>query len=126
MLSRCIKPGGSAVPTDVHVAGAGEAIRILGAWYGNGFDAEGPWAPTLEKIDKALDAWDHSHPTIEGRRLIIQMIVGGMTQYLTQVQGMPKSVEERLSKRIRRYIWDEKKMSPVSMDTLLAPFSDGG
>ena len=26
--------------------------------------------------------------TIEGRKLIIQIVVGGITQYLTQVQGI--------------------------------------
>jgi hypothetical protein len=55
------------------------------------------------------------------------MVVGGMTQYLTQVQRMPKDVEKRLTKRIRKYIWkDEKNYSPVSEATLQAPVEEGG
>ncbi|KAF9269406.1 hypothetical protein L218DRAFT_983309 [Marasmius fiardii PR-910] len=36
---------------------------------------------------------------MDSRKKIVQMIVGGMTQYLTQVQGIPKNVEKLLSKR---------------------------
>lgn len=63
---------------------------------------------------------------MEGRRLIIQMIVGGMTQYLTQVQGMPHKIEKYLVKRIRRFIWDDKKVPPVNTDTLYMPITQGG
>ncbi|KAJ4480838.1 hypothetical protein J3R30DRAFT_3287868 [Lentinula aciculospora] len=47
---------------------------------------------------------DKSKPTIEGRCLIISMMVGGMTQYLTKVQGMPKDIEDKLAKRIQRFL----------------------
>ncbi|KAF9035020.1 hypothetical protein BDZ89DRAFT_1036318 [Hymenopellis radicata] len=46
---------------------------------------------------------------MEGRRLIIQMVVGGKTQYLTKVQGMPKEVEQKLERRIRRFLWADKR-----------------
>ena len=45
------------------------------------------WTPTLEKIDQGLKCWSKSHPTQDGKRLIIGMVVGGLTQYLTRVQG---------------------------------------
>lgn len=77
------------IPQHIHIVKDGEAVRMLGAWVGNKINSEGVWAPTLEKIDRKLEQWERSHPTMEGRRLIIQMVVGGMTQYLTQVQGMP-------------------------------------
>jgi hypothetical protein len=35
---------------------------------------------------------------MDGRRKIIQMVIGGMTQYLTEVQGMPKNGEKLLQK----------------------------
>ena len=63
--------------------------------------------------------------TIEGRKLIIQMVVGGMTQYLTQVQGMPTSTEKKLEKRIRKFIWRERTMTPVNTETLYAPIEIG-
>ncbi|KAJ7673856.1 hypothetical protein DFH06DRAFT_978680, partial [Mycena polygramma] len=55
------------------------------------------------------------------------MVVGGMTQYLTQVQRMPTAVQKRLTKRIRKYMWkDEKNYSPVAEATLQAPVAEGG
>jgi hypothetical protein len=55
------------------------------------------------------------------------MVVGGMTQYLTQVQRMPKNIEKRLTKRIRKYMWkDEKNHSPVADNTLQALVEEGG
>jgi hypothetical protein len=89
----------------------GQSVRIFGAWFGNEIDRSQAWIPVLEKINSALDNWDQSHPSIERRRLIVRMVVGGMTQYLTQVQWMPKNIEKRLSKRIRRYMWKDSDHS---------------
>ncbi|KAJ3755193.1 hypothetical protein EV360DRAFT_18365, partial [Lentinula raphanica] len=80
----------------------------------------------LEKIDRSLETWERSKPTMEGRRLIISMVVGGMTQYLTKVQGMPPEVEEKLEKRIRRFLWDEKTHVRVNKETIMAPIEMGG
>lgn len=63
---------------------------------------------------------------MDGCKKIIQMIVGGMTQYLTQVQGMPKDIEKKLKKRIRQFLWAEKKLSPINFETLLASKNEGG
>jgi len=54
------------------------------------------------------------------------MVVGGMTQYLAQVQGMPKGAEKKLEKRIRKFIWGEKTKSPINIDILYAPIKMGG
>lgn len=54
------------------------------------------------------------------------MTVGGMTQYLTKVQDMPKHIEKRLSKTIRTFIWGKKKQTPMKQETLLAPIDQGG
>ncbi|KAF8079076.1 hypothetical protein FPV67DRAFT_1389873, partial [Lyophyllum atratum] len=96
------------IPDGLHIAAEGEAVRILGAWFGNGVRKEEPWDRILKKVDECLSRWEKGHPTLEGRKLIVQMMVGGMTQYLTQVQGMPKGVEKRLKKVIRRFVWNEK------------------
>ncbi|KAJ3982361.1 hypothetical protein F5890DRAFT_1379820, partial [Lentinula detonsa] len=70
--------------------------------------------------------WEKSRPTMEGRRLIISMIVGGMTQYLTKVQGMPREVETRIEKRIRKFLWDDKTLVRVNKETIYAPIEEGG
>ncbi|KDQ62216.1 hypothetical protein JAAARDRAFT_122432, partial [Jaapia argillacea MUCL 33604] len=124
--SRQIQPDGPPIPQEIHIAREGEAVRILGVWFGNKMEAGVPWAPVMEKVDKALQQWDRSHPTMEGRCLIIQMVIGGMTQYLTQVQGMPAPVEDCLVKRTRKFMWGDKTQSPVNLKTLYAPVSQGG
>ncbi|KAJ7658390.1 hypothetical protein DFH06DRAFT_1196761 [Mycena polygramma] len=83
------------------------------------------WTPTIEKIDSALERWGRGHPTLEMRRKICQVTFGSMTQYLTQVNGMPKSVEKQLIKSQREFMWGGKSSS-VQRDMLLAPISEGG
>lgn len=62
---------------------------------------------------------------MEGRKLIIQMVVAGMSQYLTQVQGMPKQVEKALTKRVNRFMWAGK--SPlINEHTLCKKVEEGG
>ncbi|KAJ3870910.1 hypothetical protein F5051DRAFT_308323, partial [Lentinula edodes] len=113
-------------PEYIHIAQENEAIRILGAWYGNNLTDEVAWPAQLEKIDKALSCWEQSNPTMDGRKKIVQMVIGGMTQYLAQVQGMPKNIEKRLNKRIRKFLWAEKQQSPINFETLLASRDEGG
>ncbi|KAF5318883.1 hypothetical protein D9758_019008 [Tetrapyrgos nigripes] len=45
----------NVLPPNLHIAREGEAVRILGAWYGNNIVATQIWAPTIEKIDKVLE-----------------------------------------------------------------------
>lgn len=80
----------SAIYSSIHILQEGESAHILGGWIGNKLDGQAPWVTIVEKVEKNLTRWGRSHPTMDGRKLIIQMIVGGMTQYLTKIQGMPK------------------------------------
>ncbi|KAF5366092.1 hypothetical protein D9757_012703 [Collybiopsis confluens] len=120
------EPTQKEIPEYIHIAAEDEAIRILGAWYGNNLMEDTAWPNQLEKINAALSTWEKSNPTMDGRKKIVQMVIGGMTQYLTQVQGMPKSVEKKLNKRIRSFLWAEKRQSPVNFETLLASKDEGG
>jgi len=115
--TRSITNVNNQIPEGIHIVQDGESIRILGAWFGNKTIANAPWAPILEKVDGVLERWEKGHPTIEGRQLIIQMVVGGMTQYLTQVEGMPQHIETHLTKRIKDFIWEERK--PTVRETIL-------
>jgi hypothetical protein len=56
---------------------------MLGAWIGNKIPYTTPWPSVLEKIDADLMHWETTYPTLEGKRHIISMIIGGWTQYLT-------------------------------------------
>jgi exonuclease III len=115
------------VRENMRFARDGEPVRLLGAWIGNRIDNAVPWTPVIEKVERALERWDKSHPSIEGRRLIVQMAVGGTTQYLTKVQEMPKHVEKRLTNIIWEFIWDgNPRSAPVNREVMHAQLLDGG
>ena len=63
---------------------------------------------------------------MEGRKLIIQMTIAGMTQYLTKVQGMLKEIEDKLIKKTRNFLWNKEGIPPVNELTLQSPISEGG
>ncbi|KAJ3847836.1 hypothetical protein EV368DRAFT_76512 [Lentinula lateritia] len=117
---------GTQVHGHIKIAREGEAIRTLGALIGNGISQIKPWTKVIEKIDCSLEQWNQSKPTMEGRRLIISMVVGGMTQYLTKVQGMPKEIEKKLTKRIQGFLWNGKTHVCINAETVEVSFEYEG
>jgi hypothetical protein len=115
-------------PLDEHIkiAKDGEAIRILGARIGNLSDEETPWEPIIDKAQNALSSWNKLHPTLDGRKLITQITVGSLTQFLTKAQGMPKRIEDALIKITRDFIWDDSTRPRIAMETLYRPTEEGG
>lgn len=125
--TRKINPEDTApLDAQIRVAKDGEAIRSLGAWIGNNADDLMPWEMVLDKIDKRLKTWSRSHPTLHGKRLIVQAIVGGHTQFLTKAQGMPTHIENALIKVIRDYVWDYDLHPRIALEYLYKPLSEGG
>ncbi|EJD46191.1 hypothetical protein AURDEDRAFT_34071, partial [Auricularia subglabra TFB-10046 SS5] len=106
------------LPQQVRVARDGEATRILGAWPGNGITNVSAWSVVLDKIQERLDRWTRMHPSILGRSIVSQAIVGGCSQYLTAAQGMPDAMERKLEKITLDFFWNDSKRHPVNMDTL--------
>jgi exonuclease III len=125
VTTRKIHPSKEAMKENIHIACDKEPVRILGTWIGNGVDQAAVWSRVIDKVRKGLAQWEKSHPTLFGRRLIVQMVVGGMSQYLAKAQGLPPQAEQMLEKIVRDFIWEGKK-SPVNLDTLYNPISDGG
>ncbi len=120
-------------PRGVHVAQEGEAVRILGAFFGNEINQIDVWSLVLTKIVamrkplmQVISHWQEGHATIQGKKHVIQMIVAGMTQYLTSVQRMPDHILARLTKIIRGYLWDDRHNTPVGMEHVCLPISQGG
>ncbi|KAI0046742.1 hypothetical protein FA95DRAFT_1479721, partial [Auriscalpium vulgare] len=117
----------SRVPQNVRIAADGHAVRSLGAWIGNKVAPATPWEPILDKIHTALAQWELGHPSLFGKRLIIQMVVGGMTQYLTKVQGMPRHIESAITKMIRSFIWTASTgQPPLALHQLFRDPRHGG
>ncbi|GJE94639.1 transposon TX1 uncharacterized protein [Phanerochaete sordida] len=121
-------PDSALIPADIAISEDGVAVRILGAWLGNDLQdgPPKPWSSVILKVSAALDRWKKCRPTTKGKRLIVQMIVGGMTQYLAKVQGMPKPVEKEFISIIRGFMWDGARVPPVDLATLYAPVQEGG
>jgi len=125
VATRKHNPNDPIIPENIIIAQDGRPVRILGSFLGNAIEQSGIWTPIIEKIDDQLEKWNRSHPTQEGKRLIINMEVGGRTQYLTRVQGMPSDIEKTLKQKITKFIWDGK--SPmINIDTLQKPVKEGG
>jgi len=98
---------------------------VLGAFVGNNVNEINVWEPTIEKIVSQLEKWNRSNPTQDGRRLIIGMEVGGRTQYLTRVQGMPGSVLKRLTKITQDFAWNGERPM-IKAETLQSCIPEGG
>lgn len=76
----------------------------MGAWIGNKTNDAVPWEPVIDKINKHLERWGTSYLTMMGRKLIVQAVVGGFTQFLTMAQGMPPNIENALIKITRGFM----------------------
>ena len=126
ITTRKLNPNSEPIQPNIKIAIEGQPVRVLGAWIGNGVDQATPWTPTIEKIASALKKWEANHPTTEGRRLITQMIIGGMTQYLAKVQGMPESALKTLEKLIKNFAWSGESKPTISMQHMSSGISEGG
>jgi exonuclease III len=126
IASRKLSAESEEFPTHVHLAREGEPVRILGAWLGNNVDQATTWTPLIENIHKRLKRWGAARHSLEGRRLIIQMQVAGVTQYLTKVQGMPKDVELELNTLCRKFMWNFEKVDSINQKQMCATHKKGG
>lgn len=99
------------IPDSIHIAIDGELVRSLGAWVGNLTDQVNIWTKTLDKVQASLDIWKKGHPTMKGKKHVAQMMVGGQTQYMVNVQGTSDTVEKGLIKMVRKFAWDDKRAS---------------
>jgi hypothetical protein len=110
----------------IHIAKDGESIRMLGAWIGNKTKDDTPWETIIDRINSNLERWKRLHPTLNGRKLIIQAMVGGHTQFLASAQGMPQHIETALKRIIKGFMWDDDSSPRIACDTLCQPIKEGG
>jgi hypothetical protein len=62
---------------------------------------------------------------LDGKKTIIQTIVGGCTQFLTKAQGMPKSICNEIIKEIHTFLWEGSR-APIAKETLYDDVKTGG
>ncbi|KAI0743031.1 hypothetical protein C8Q80DRAFT_1058477, partial [Daedaleopsis nitida] len=113
-------------PRNARIASEGEPVRMLGAFLGNGLDQCEVWSPTIAKVTATIERWKRGTATIEGRRHVVQMVLGGMSQFLTDVQRMPTATRNRLDKIMRAYLWNDRVIPPVSKEYVYASIEKGG
>ena len=127
LRSRKLNPEDNPIGNEIRIARDGEAIRSLGAWTGNDTIETKPWEPIIDKVHNDFKRWKTVHPTLDGKQLIIQAVVGGRTQFLTKAQGMPEPIREALTKEIRNFIWDDDNHTPrLSLTHLEEPKENSG
>ena len=88
----------------IHVTKDGESIRMLEAWIGNKTKDDTPWETIIDRINSNLERWKRLHPTLNRRKLIIQAMVGGHTQFLASTQGMPQYIKTALKRIIKGFM----------------------
>lgn len=92
---------------------------------GNKTDDAMPWEPILNKINNTLKTWKKGHLSLNGKKLIIQMIIGGMTQFFTKAQDMAKHIKMELIKTTRNFIWNDICSPPINIEQLYQPKEKG-
>jgi hypothetical protein len=127
LVERRLEASGSShrIRNDIKIVGDGHTCRILGAWIGNDVNYTTPWPEVLEKISADPAKWTAKKPLFEGRRHIINMVIGGRTQYLTRGQGMPRQFEDSLIHLRDEFLWAGKKPR-IAEDTMSLPLEQGG
>jgi ribonuclease HI len=117
------------IPKEIKITQEGEPTRVLGAYYGHSLNQEEIWGLTVEKVRLVLNRWERSRPSLAGRCKAASEIVGSHTQYLARVQGMPKTIEDRITKVMDNFIHNkkgEKKQNTIGVTTLTLPKAEGG
>jgi len=114
------------LPDRICIAEDGESVQMLGAWIGNKVDSQTPWEPIIDKIKANLKLWNKMCPSIEGKCRIVQAIVGGFTQFMTQAQGMPDQIISTLNKVTNNFIWDDRLGARIAIKHLQQPKEKGG
>ncbi|KAK0215522.1 hypothetical protein IW262DRAFT_1299783 [Armillaria fumosa] len=119
--TRRLNKNQTEIPTEVHIAKDGKAVRILRAFVGNNVDMGAPWLQIMDHLHDKFNDWEATHPMIEGRRILIQMYAGGLMQFLTHVQGMPDTMTKQIEKLIKDFTWDNQGKAPVNKMILATP-----
>jgi hypothetical protein len=84
------------------------------------------WESIIDKIHTDLECWGRIHPTLNGKKTIIQAIIGGCTQFLTRAQGMPPSIRDEIIKEIHTFLWEGDLQAQIAKEMLYDEIANGG
>ena len=127
IASRKISPRDTnQLDSRIRIAKDQEATRLLGAWVGNNINDLTPWETIVDMSKRDLERWSKVSPTVYGKCLIAQAVIGGRTQYLAKVQGMPEKTEAVIQKLIQNFLWDSEAVPRIAPNTLELLLEEGG
>src|SRR5882672_4620524 len=67
---------------------------------------EDKWNKIIETQKKVMDVWVGSHPTLQGKELILKALVTSRSWFLVAVNGMPDHIEKEMTRIMKDFIWD--------------------
>jgi ribonuclease HI/exonuclease III len=126
LAHRRTNPTSPPIPDHIHIVEDGSPIRLLGGWIGNCIDNHAIWLPLVQRISSTLELWNRRQLSPRGKKLVIDMVVGGSMQYLAKVQGAPNSICCNLQRLVTRFMWPNHHSPPINMETLFRPKKEGG
>ena len=120
------KVGGKIIETTASLIKDGQAMRTLGAWVGNNVDPAAQWDNVLESQRKVLKAWRSAHLSYRGKELVLKALAQSKAMFLATVNGMPKDVEEKMTRMFKDFVWDGKPRGLMQWKAAVAPRNKGG
>jgi len=120
------KVGENTIEEGITIIKDGEPMRTLGAWVGNNADVTQQWDWIIKKQEKVIKTWEGNNLSYQGKELILKALIQSRAVFLTTVNGMPKNVEEKLTKMYKDFLWDGKKRGLMAWKQAAAPRENGG
>ena len=103
----------------------GTAMRTLGAWVGNETKTYPQWQKILEKQKEIMDKWSEANLSFRGKELILKALVQSRALFLATVNGMPKDIQETMTKEMKNFLWNNRK-GLMCWDEIIAERELGG
>src|SRR5882724_8038895 len=116
LSKRILGTNSNKIPEYVCLIKDGEPMRTLGLWVGNDIIIEDKWNKFMEIQKKVIDVWTASHPTLQGKDLILKALIVSRSWFLAAVNGMLDHIENEMTKIMKDFIWDGNKRGLMKLD----------
>src|SRR5882724_7519053 len=113
---RILSTDKNKIPKYVHLIKNGKPMRTLGSWVGNDITIEDKWNKNIQIQKKVIDVWITSHPTLQGKELILKALITSRSWFLAAVNGMLDHIENVMTKIMKDFIWDGNKRELMRLD----------
>ena len=120
------KVGDNTIDEGIRIIKEGEPMRTLGAWVGNNADTSQQWDWIIKKQERVLKTWEGNHLSYQGKELILKALVQSRAMFLTTVNGMPRNIEEKLTKMYKDFLWDNKSRGLMTWKQVASTRKQGG